>query len=129
MEVFKYVTAKHFEHIKLKGRIDPRLADYWTYGIPEDPFLWGEHLKGITTYLEKYAGVSPLLLLKFVIDENDPEAFVQEGDEYVWNKFKTRKPLVDYKREDYRLPEVIIGRSIPIEKITLLENPSIPDSK
>lgn len=120
MEVYKYTTAAHYEHIKSVGSLDPRPADGFTYGIPEDPLLWGDHTQEILSHLKKFAGISPIVLLKFLVDENDPDAFVQEGDEYVWFKMDTRKPLAAYKREDYRLPEVVVRKSIPFEDLTQL---------
>lgn len=83
--------------------------------------MWREHTQGILDHLQKYRGVSPVVLLKFIIEDNDARAFVQEGDEYVWFKMNTRKPLGDYRREDYRLPEVVVAHPISLEEISIVD--------
>lgn len=125
MEVFKYTTSSHYEAIKSAGSLNPRPVDGYTYGIPENPLLWGEHIQEVLLHLEKYRGASPIVLLKFLIDELDQDAFVQEGDEDVWFKAETRRPLSNYNRDDYRLPEVVVRRPISLEEITVVE--SIPN--
>lgn len=119
VEVFKYITSAHYEIVKSVGILNPRREDGFIYGIPSDPLLWGMHTQEILKHLQK-RGVSPVVLLKFIIDNSDPNAFVQEGDEDVWFKMDKRRPLRDYKREDYGLPEVVINRSIPLEEISLV---------
>lgn len=125
MEIFKYVTAAHYKHIVACGSLDPRPTDGRTYGLPEDPLLWGEYIQEVLNHLMKFRGVSPIVLLKFIIDDQDPNAFVQEGDDPVWMKMDTRKPLRNYRRMDYRLPEVIISRPIPLDAISIVDSISL----
>jgi hypothetical protein len=123
MEIFKYVTKAYYDAIKSAGSLDPRPEDGFVYGIPDDPDLWKEHTQEILEHVVKFKGVFPIVVLKFVIDESDPDAFVQEGDDDVWLKSDSRKPLKDYKRNNFRLPEVIVSHSIPLSEIELLDNP------
>ncbi len=120
MEVFKYATSAHFKAIKSIGSLNPRRVDGFIYGLPEDPLLWGKDTQDILIHLKKHGGVSPIVLLKFVIDELDTHAFVQEGDEAPWFKDAKRIPLKDYRREHYRLPEVVVNRPIPSREISLV---------
>lgn len=120
MEVFKYATSAHLDVIKSAGSLKPRRIDGYSYWIPEDPLLWGKDTQDILKHLRKNGGVSPIVLLKFIIDELCPHAFVQEGDELPWFKDAKRIPLKDYKQEYYRLPEVVINRSIPSREISLV---------
>lgn len=118
MEVFKYITSAHFDAIQSAGSLNPRPVDGFTYGIPEDPLLWRESIHEVFKHLEKYSGASPIVLLKFWIDKLDKDAFIQEADEPVWFKMDTRRPLNEYRRDDYRLPEVVVKRPILLDEIT-----------
>lgn len=121
MEVFKYITTDHYEQIKSVGALKPRESDGFVYGLPEDSNVWGlGHTKEILEHLQKYSGASPVVLLRFIVDNFDTDAFVQEGDEDVWFKIDTRKPLKDYKRCDFRLPEIVMTRPIPLEAISIV---------
>lgn len=120
MEVYKYVTSAHLQVIKSARSLKPRSVDGYSYWIPEDPLLWKEETQTMLKYLERYSGASPIVLLRYVINELDAHALVQEADEAPWFKMDTRKLLKDYRRGHYRLPEVIINRSIPYQKISLV---------
>lgn len=121
MEVFKYITTDYYEQIKSVGALEPRESDGFVYGLPEDPNVWGlGHTKAILKHLQKYSGASPVVLLRFIVDNFDTNAFVQEGDEDVWFKMDTRKPLKDYRRSDFRLPEVVITRPVPFGAISIV---------
>ncbi|MDO8658418.1 MAG: hypothetical protein Q7K55_06760 [Candidatus Levybacteria bacterium] len=123
MEIFKYVTSAHYEHIKSAGSLEPRPTDGFIYGLPEDRNVWEpKHTKEILKHLQKYSGVSPVVLLRFIVENSDPNALVQEGDEDVWFKMDTRRPLKDYQRSNFRLPEVVITRPIPFEAISIVDS-------
>lgn len=123
MEIFKYVTSAHYERIKSAGSLDPRAVDGFVYGLPEDPNVWGlGHTKKILEHLQKRSGASPVVLLRFIVENSDPDTFIQEGDEDVWFKMDTRKPLRDYKRSDFKLPGVVMTRPIPLKAISIVES-------
>ena len=113
MEAYKYVTEEHLERINREGALVPRRADGRTYAIPDNPNLWGENMLEVFNHLMK-RGVFPIVLLRFILDEQDVDVGVQEGGVPVWDKPDTRVWIGDYVRDDFKLPEVVIFRPILI---------------
>lgn len=113
METFKYITRKDLQNFTNKGFILPRKDDGSVYLLPEDPLVWGvDSTREVLDYIQRRSGSEALVLLRVQIEDDDPRAFVQEADFPDWDRFGTRIPLKDYKRENFMLPEVIVKHPI-----------------
>lgn len=126
MEVFRYITEDHYRRIESSGQLSPRNVDGLIYAIPEDKSLWGDKAtKSLLNFIQRISHTREVLLIKFLIDDFDPEAWVQDGYFPPWSKSYTRKPLPQYRRIEYINPEVIIAHPISTSNITLIERISL----
>lgn len=122
MEVFRYITEKNFGEIKSSGMLVPRNADGLIYAIPEDHAVWDEEAtKMLFDFIHAISGAREILLVNFMVDNLDPQAWSQEGANPPWAKYHTKKPLRLYQRSDYQCPEVIIAHPIPKTEIALVK--------
>lgn len=126
MEVFRYITEDSYRGIESSGQLSPRNVDGLIYAIPEDKSLWDdEATKSLLDFIQRISHSRAVLLIKFLIDDFDPEAWVQDGYFPPWSKSYTRKPLLQYRGIEYINPEVIIAHPILNSEVTIVEKISL----